>query len=122
MAADHESVHADDVHDVVEPAGAVAPSMKTAALVVPGEMYAGLRTLRDARGAGGIRIVMVPLAVRPAGAAGPGLATACATALRPTLEPPPTHESRPTPRTITRATAEKRARRFISGPGRASRS
>jgi len=36
-AADHAIVQA-DVHDVVEPAGVVAPSMKTAAPVVPGEM------------------------------------------------------------------------------------
>jgi hypothetical protein len=93
MAADHVIVQADDEHDVVEPAGAVAPSMKTAALVVAGEMYAGLRTLLDARFGRGMRIVIVPLAVALRGAAvAAGLPPGCATALKPAglpLEPPP---------------------------------
>jgi hypothetical protein len=80
MAADHVIVQADDEHDVVEPAGAVAPSIKTAALVVAGEMYAGLRTLLDQRFGRGIRIVIVPLAVAACPA---GLAPGCATALKP---------------------------------------
>ncbi len=61
------------VHVVVEPAGVLAPSMKTAAPVVPEEMYSGLRT-RLALGFGGTRNVSVPYAV----AAG-GLALSCAT-------------------------------------------
>jgi hypothetical protein len=80
IAADHAIVHDDDVHDVVEPAGVVAASMKSAARVVPAEMYMGLRTSRAAPRADGTWIVIVPWAVAPLGVSAPaGLAPASAT-------------------------------------------
>jgi hypothetical protein len=48
------------VHVVVEPAGVTAPSMKTAARVVPGETYAIVRIPPAALVIAGTAIVSVP--------------------------------------------------------------
>ncbi len=57
-------------HVVVEPAGAFAPSMKTAAPVVPCETYATFRNLLASLASRGTRITIVPCAVAITGALG----------------------------------------------------
>jgi hypothetical protein len=59
IAADHTIVHAADVHEVAVPAGVVAPSIKSAARVVPGDTYSADRIALLAL-AGGTAIVMMP--------------------------------------------------------------
>jgi hypothetical protein len=60
------------LHVVVEPAAVVAPSMNSAARVVPAEIYDGFRVRFATLDFGGTTIVIVPYAVPAAGV--PGLA------------------------------------------------
>jgi hypothetical protein len=73
---------------VVEPAGVVAPSMKSAARVVPAEIYERLRDSLAAPGLGGTTMVTVPYAVK----AGASVARACTAGRRTAPELPPAHE------------------------------
>jgi hypothetical protein len=59
-AADHVIVHVADEHDVVVPAGVVAPSMKSAARVVAGDTYSADRARLAFDVAGGTAMLIVP--------------------------------------------------------------
>jgi hypothetical protein len=80
--------------------------MKTAALVVPAEMYAGFRDLFAALGFRGTWNVIVPYALVAPGAA--GLALTWAAGAWPTPEPPPAHELKPAPKAMMNASRESR--------------